>query len=152
MRVLFAMLACAFVLLSTPVMAATIELGAALGSLEPYVNTAVSIGVTMLVGFVLYILKNKFNIEIDAGHRNTLMAFAQNQAAALVAKGAVKVKGAKIEVDNVLLATLANTAIAKAPDALTHFGLTPEKMQERIVAEITKQPAVAAALAEATRA
>lgn len=151
MRVLFAMLACAFIFLSTPVLAATIELGAALGSLEPYVNTAVSIGITMLVGFILFILKSKFNIEIDAGHRDTLLVFAQNQAAALVAKGAVKVKGAKIEVDNVLLASLANTALAKAPDALNHFGLSPEKMQERIVAEISKQPAIAAALAEATK-
>ena len=152
MRFVLAMLSCAFVLLAAPVFAATIELGSALGSMEPYVNTAVSIGVTVLVGFLLFILKSKFNIEIDAGHRDTLMTFAQNQAAALVAKGAVKVKGAKIEVDNETLANVANAALSKAPDALAHFGLTPEKMQERIVAELSKQPAVAAALAEATKA
>lgn len=148
----FITLFAALLLTTTAAQAATIELGAALGSFEPYINAVVSIGVTVLVGVVLWQLKTRFNIEIDAGHRATLMTWASNQAAALVAKGMVSVKEAKVEVRSEALANAANTALQGAPDAAQHFGLTPEALKTKIVEQLVKQPSVAAALAESQKA
>lgn len=133
----------------TPVFAATIEVGAALGQFEPYVNAALSVGIMALVGFILWQLKTRFNIEIDAGHRATIEAWLTNQAKDLVAKGAVSIKDAKIEVKSDALALAANTLLRSAPDAAAHFGLTPEAMKDKltaaVVAVIPSVPAAPAA-------
>lgn len=131
-------------------LAATIDIGQALGgSLQEIVNGAISAALAALVGWVLYIVKNKFNVDIEARHRDALTAFLQRQASGLVAAGAVKVQGLKLEVENAQLAAAANSALAAIPTALAFFGLTSEKIQVMIIDLLPKQPAIAAAQAVA---
>jgi uncharacterized membrane protein len=130
--------------------AAEINIGQALnGSLQEIINAAVTAVIAALVGWVLVIVKSKFNIDIEARHREALTAFLQRQASGLVAMGAVKLEGVKIEVKNEALAAAANTALAAIPGALAFFGLTPAKIQQMIVDLIPKEPAVAQAAAVA---
>jgi hypothetical protein len=130
--------------------AAEINIGQALnGSLQEIINAAVTAAIAALVGWVLVVVKSKFNIDIEAKHREALTAFLQRQASGLVAMGAVKLEGVKIEVKNEALAAAANTALAAIPGALAFFGLTPAKIQQMIVDLIPKEPAVAAAAAVA---
>lgn len=145
-----ALVAMCCVLVALPIHAATIDVGQAVsGSMVDLVNGAVAAGITALVAWVAMIVKTKFNIEIEAKHREALTAFAQRQAASLVAKGAVKVQGIKIEVSSDAVAVAANTALNAIPDALKFFGLTPEALQKRIVDMLPQQPAVAQAQAVA---
>lgn len=130
--------------------AAEINIGQALnGSLQEIINAAVTAAIAALVGWVLVIVKSKFNIDIEAKHREALTSFLQRQASGLVAAGAVKLDGVKIEVKNEALAAAANTALAAIPGALAFFGLTPEKIQKMIIDLIPKEPAIAAAAAVA---
>jgi len=57
----------------------------------------IAAGITALVGWVLMTVKAKFNVEIEAKHREALTLFLQRRLD-LVAKGAVKVQGLKVEV------------------------------------------------------
>ena len=129
---------------------ASIDVGQAVtGGLVEIVNGTIAAGITALVGWVLMTVKAKFNIEIEAKHREALTAFLQRQASSLVARGAVKVQGIKIEVASDAVAVAANTALHAIPDALKYFGLTPEALQKRIVDMLPQQPAIAQAQAVA---
>ncbi|MHB0784442.1 hypothetical protein [Bradyrhizobium sp. 5.13L] len=131
-----------------PAQAATIDIGQAFtGGLVDAVNGAVTAGLTALAGWVFMTMKSKWNIDIEAKHREALTAFLNRQASSLVAKGAVKVQGLKVEVGSDALAVAANTALHAIPDALKFFGLTPEAIQKRILDLLPQQPAVAQAQA-----
>ena len=142
------MLAAMLAVVSFPAFAATIELGAALGGLQDYVNALITIAITALVGWVLYILKTKLNISIDDSMRDALQTWLQRQASSLVADGAVKVSGLKIDVKSDAVANVANLALKEIPDAAAHFGLTPDKLAEMIKDKIPHVPAVAAVAAQ----
>jgi hypothetical protein len=135
---IFAVCALACIAVS-PAYADAISIGQAFSSgLQPYVDAA-----------VLMVVKTKFNVDIDAQHRAALTTFLQRQASSLVAAGAVKLNGVKIEVSNPAVASAANAALNAIPDALKHFGLTPAALQSRIIDMLPKEPAVAAAQATA---
>lgn len=143
-------LAALIVLYASSAFAAEINIGQALnGSLQETINAAVTAAISVLVGWVLLIIKDKFNIDIEARHREALTAFLQRQASGLVAMGAVKLEGVKVEVQSEALASAANSALSAIPAALAFFGLTPAKIQQMIVDMLPKQPAVAEAQAVA---
>ena len=130
--------------------AAEINIGQALnGSLQEIINAAITGLIAALVGWVAIVVKNKFNIDIEAQHRDALTAFLQRQASSLVAAGAVKLEGVKLEVQSEALAAAANSALAAVPGAMAFFGLTPAKIQSMIVDMLPKQPAIAQAQAVA---
>jgi hypothetical protein len=130
--------------------AATIDVGQALtGSLQDVINAVVTAAIAGLVGWVLVVVKSKFNVDIEAQYRDALTAFLQRQASSLIADGAVKLSGVNVTVQNDALAAAANTALAAIPDVMKFFGLTPDKLQAMIVDMLPKQPAVAQAAAVA---
>lgn len=140
----------ALVLASFPASAATIDLGViAANGLADFVSAIVIGLVSLALGWVLYVLKNKFNIDIEATNRDALNAFVQRQARSLVADGATKLSGVKIEVNSNALAVAANTGLAAVPDALKYFGLTPDKVSAMIVDALPQVPSVAQAQAVA---
>ena len=136
--------------MAAPALAASIEIGQALtGGLQEIINAVVTGGIAALVGWVLMVVKRKFNVDIEKAHRDALTAFLQRQASSLIAAGAVKVQGVKVEVSNQALADAANMALKAIPDALKFFNLTPASIASRIVDMIPKEPAVAQAQAVA---
>lgn len=127
-----------------------INIGQALGPLlQPYVDAIVQALIVTLAGWVVWILKSKLGINVDAGHRDALVAAAQRQASSLVADGFVKIEqGGKISVDNAALANAANAMLSAVPDAAKHFQIDdPQKMAGRIVDALPQVPAVAQAQA-----
>lgn len=133
-----------------PAAAASVDIGQAIGgSMQEVINGVVMALITVAVGWVGKIFHDKLNIDIEARHREALTAFLQRQASGLVAAGAVKLEGVKVEVKNEALAAAANTALRMIPDVLKFFKLTPDRLQSMIVDLLPKQPAVAAAAAVA---
>lgn len=140
----------AFVLAPSFAFAASIEIGQALnGGLQEIINAAVTALIAGLVGWLAIVVKSKFNIDIEARHREALTAFLQRQASGLIADGAVKLSGVRVEVKSDALAAAANAALSAIPGVLKFFGLTPEKLQGMIVDMLPKEPSVAAAQAVA---
>jgi len=109
----------------------------------PYVHAVIGAAITGIFGFVAFILKSKFNVEIDEKYRLALEAYAKRQAAALVAEGAVRVINSKIVVDSPNLRAAARTAVEAIPQTMRWFGLTPDNVAERIIAAIPHVPVVA---------
>ena len=124
-----------------------INIGAAFGSLRPYVDSIVGGLIFLGITWGAYILKTKWNIDIDASMRDALQSWLLRQAGSLTAAGAVRVQGLQITVGNAAVSAAANLAIREIPDAIAHFGLTPDKLAEMIVDKLPHVPAVAAVAA-----
>jgi len=137
-------------LIVNPADAAIIDIGAAFGSaLQPYIDAVVNGAIAAIIGWLAWIAKNRFNVDIEVGYRDALTTFLQRQASSLVAAGAVKLQGVKVEVNNQALADAAKMALTSIPQALSYFGLNPAKVAEMIIDYIPKQPAISEALAVA---
>lgn len=162
-KVLFITLMLGLAFVSAPVLAAdptaasetassgfSIDIGQALtGSLKDILNSIATAAIASLVGWVLWVIKSKFGVDLESQYRATLTQFLQRQASGLIAAGAVKLEGVKVEVQSELLAKAANTALQAIPDTMNYFKLTPDKIAEMIVDLIPKEPAVATAAAVA---
>lgn len=124
-----------------------LSLGAVFGWLEPYVDSAVAAVILAVLG-KLGLDKNAANGRVtDADHRDTLEQFLINQASSLVADGFVKLDGVKVDVHYPALQAAAGTALQYIPDAVKHFGVTPETLQAKIVDKIAHLPSVSSAQA-----
>jgi hypothetical protein len=127
-----------------------IDIGQALGPfLAPYINAVIGLLISSLVSWVLVVLKNKFNVSIDQGHRDALITALQNQAGSLIADGVVKMQGVKVTIPDQNLAESANEILAVIPDAAQHLGLTPAYLQKRILDMVPQTAAGAAMVAAA---
>ena len=128
--------------------AASVDVGQSLtGGLKDIVNSVISAAIAGLIGWVAFIVKNKFKIDIETQYRDALVTFLQRQASSLIADGAVKLSGVKVDVHNEALAKAADAALLAIPDTLKCFGLTPEHLKEMIIDMVPKEPAVAQAVA-----
>lgn len=118
-------------------------------SIAPYVDAIVQAFIAALVGWVVLKIKQKTGIDIDAGHRDAVTRALQNQANALLARGAAKMSGVKIQVDNLALANAATSLLNAVPDAAKHFGLTPQWAVDKILATLPQTDAGARMVADA---
>lgn len=138
----------AFVVIIFPAYAAEISIGKSIGdTLRDIITPIITAAVAALVGWVAMVLKNKFNIDIESQYRDALTTFLQRQASSLIAQGAVRLEGVKINVQSDALASAANAAFVAIPQVINYFGLTPDRIAQMIVDHIPKQPSVAAATA-----
>ena len=138
------------VVVSAPAPGGIINIGQALGPvLQPYVDAIVQALVASMIGWVLWLLKTKLNINIDQGHAEALTRFVQGRANSLIADGFVKMDGAQIQVNSTALASETNLALSMVPDAMAHFGVTPEQLAAKIKDAIPQVPAGAAIMAQA---
>ncbi len=123
----------------------------------PYIDAVVNALIASLIGWVCLKIKQRTGVEIDAGHRDAIVKSLQNQAGSLIADAKVKIDdNGKIQVDNVALAHAVNDVIASVPDALAHFGATPDKaaayVEKRIVDTIPQIAAGAQMIADKAKA
>ncbi len=117
------------------------------GWLRPYIDELVGIIIAAFVGWVAYFVQKYTGLKISAEHRAVVDAFVRRKAAELVSDGMVKVEGLEFKVSNPALAAVAKQAETAIPLAVNYFGLTPEKIAERINAALPQIPAAAAVAA-----
>lgn len=128
----------------------SIDIGQAFtGSLKDVVNAIATALISALVGWVLWVIKQKFGVDLESKYRETLTQFLQRQASGLIAQGAVKLEGVKVTVKSEALARAANLALEAIPDTMNFFKLTPARVADMIVDLIPKEPSVATAAAVA---
>lgn len=118
-------------------------------SIRDMAVTVVGAATTAFLGWVAYWIKLKFGVDIEAKHREAIANFITRQASGLLAQGAVKLEGVKVDVKSEALANVARVALSAIPDALAFFNLTTNDIARMIVDVIPKQPAVATAQAVA---
>lgn len=115
-----------------------IDLKPLIDGLVPYIVAAVGGVITVLGGLLTLWLKQKFNIDVDAKYREAWQQSATNAAGDLIARGAVKIEQAtgRLVIENKDMATVINTVIARVPDAVKHFGLTPDDIRTTVIAKV----------------
>lgn len=104
--------------------------------LEPYLVTLVSVVASALVGWVAIVIKNKFGLDIDAHMRETIQTAATNAAGSLIAKMEGPIGNVSIDVKSQIVKDGVDMVIAKVPDAIAYFKLTPEELAAIVQAKI----------------
>ncbi len=102
--------------------------------IQPILTAAVTAiaGIFAAIGALLAAkIREKTGKDIEWLHNGTIQRFAENQAGKFLAKFD-SINGMAIDVKNPLVATLANEALSRIPDALAYFGITPEAVAARI--------------------
>ncbi len=104
--------------------------------LQPYLLAVVSVVATAIVGWLAELLRRKFNLDIDAAHREALQTALTNGAGLLIGKAGSAVAGKKLDLKSVALAEAVNYVLQAVPDAVRHFGITPEAVAEKLQAKL----------------
>lgn len=104
--------------------------------LQPYVLAVVSVLATAIVGWLAELLRRKFNLDIEAAHRDALQTALTNGAGLIAGKIGGALAGRTIDLKSVLLAEAVNYVLQAVPDAVRHFGVTPELLAEKILAKL----------------
>lgn len=126
-----------FVLVSLPASAQTeIAVESIYGILQPYLLAVVSVAATAIVGWLAELLRRKFGLDIDAAHREALQTALANGAGLLIGKLGVAAAAGKIDLRSAALAEAVNYVLQAVPDAVRHFGITPEAVAEKLQAKL----------------
>ncbi|MCW5680553.1 MAG: hypothetical protein KF794_03715 [Xanthobacteraceae bacterium] len=126
-----------FVLAATPAFAQTeVAIEGIYNVLQPYLLAVVSVIATAIVGWLAELLRRKFNLDIDASHRDALQTAPTNGAGLLLGKIGGAASGRKLDLKSVVLAEAVNYVLQAVPDAIRHFGITPESLAEKILAKL----------------
>jgi len=108
------------------------------GIVQPYLLAVVSVVATAIVGWLAELLRRKFNLDIDAAHRDALQTALANGAGLLIGKAGTAVAGKKLDLKSAALAEAVNYVITAVPDAVRHFGITPEAVAEKLQAKLPR--------------
>lgn len=136
LRIGGALFAVAFALLFAPFAYAdtTVAVGDLWTGLQPYIVAAIGALITAAVGWLIMLANKKLGISIDDSMRRSLQTAATNAAGLVLNQLGNQLSGVKVDVKNQLVADAANYVIKAAPDAVAHFGLTPDAIAQKIVA------------------
>ena len=126
-----------FVFASAPAFAQTeVAIEGFYGIVQPYLLAVVSVLATAIVGWLAELLRRKFNLDIDAAHREALQTALTNGAGLLVGKAGNAAAGKKLDLKSAALAEAVNYVLQAVPDAIRHFGITPEADAEKLQAKL----------------
>jgi hypothetical protein len=113
---------------------ALVAIGEIWTGLVPYIVAAIGALISAAVGWLVYLVNKKLGLSIDDSLRDSLQTAAANAAGLVVNGLGHRLSGATIDVRSELVAGAVNYVLKAAPDAVVHFGLTPEAVAEKILA------------------
>ena len=128
---------CAALFLAAPAAYAgdtTVSIGDLWTGVVPYITAAIGAVITFLTGWVLMLIKTKLGLSIDDSMRASLQTAATNAAGLVLGKLGNNLQGVKVDLRNEFIADAVNYVIKAAPDAIAHFGLTPDMIAQKILA------------------
>lgn len=136
-RSLFAAALIALVCFAAPAFAqaTVVDGGSIFGAWKPYITEVVSGAIALLVGWVVNTARQRFNLDIEAHHREALQTALANAAGLAINQLDGVAGGVKFDVKNAAIAEAVAYVMKGAPDALRYFGLKPDRLREMIVAK-----------------
>lgn len=107
--------------------------------IQQYVIPALGLVITTGISWLISKAAKFFNIRIDETQRAFVMSLVERGIAVGQHRIAqIAADKAHIETHNMIAAEAANYVIARAPDALKHFKLTPEDVRQIISAKLSE--------------
>lgn len=93
---------------------------------RPFLVEIASVIVSGAVLWLVGTVKAKFNIEIDARHRDALQAALTNAAGLVINRAGGMAGALALPSRNPMIIEGVDYVVKSVPDALKHFGITPE--------------------------
>ena len=93
---------------------------------RPYLVEFVGLLMIAIVGWLARTVKAKLGIDIEAGHREALQAALTNAAGLVINRAGGVIGALSLPTHNPMIAEGVDYVVKSAPDALKHFGITPE--------------------------
>jgi len=130
---------CAVLFTATFVSSAMADTGTITGSdiagfILPTIQAVVSALLLYSVGWLALLLKTKLGVSIDDSMRSSIQTAATNAAGLVLNQLGNSLQGKTITVQTPFIADAVNYVLKNAPDAVAHFGLTPDAIAQKIVA------------------
>jgi hypothetical protein len=104
--------------------------------IRPYVVDLISALLTVFISAVLLVLKQKLGLDVDAKERDALHSAAMSGALQAVAKLDGPLGDVAINVGNPMVASGVEWAMKAAPDAIKHFGMSPDDVAALVQAKL----------------
>ena len=111
--------------------------------LEPYLVMIVGFVVTTALGWIGMILKARFGIDLDAAMSARIQDAATNAAGAVLARMEGPIGTMAIDLRSPLVKQGVDLLMSKVPDAIAHFGLTPDEVARIVQGKLGVLQAVA---------
>lgn len=128
-------LACAFSLSAAPAQAG--EFATALyGVVQPYLAELKFIAASALVGWFARTVLRFTGIKLDEKHRATLETTFTNAAGLVIARAGSAAQAARLPIGSSAFDSGLAAVARGAGDAITHFGLTPKVLADKLTAKI----------------
>jgi hypothetical protein len=93
---------------------------------RPYLVEVAGLVIAGVVGWLATAVKAKLGIDIEARHREALQAALTNAAGLVINRTGGAVGALHLPTHNPIIAEGVDYVVKAAPDALKHFGITPE--------------------------
>lgn len=97
---------------------------------------AVAILITAILGWVASMIKRKTGVDIDLARMQTLQQTLNNAAGILIAKLGAAAEGVTFDARHPAIKDAILYVSQNAPEAVKHFGLSPEQIAEKLTAKI----------------
>jgi hypothetical protein len=139
MRMLYAAFAVACLFCVNPAIAQTdgsVPLTSIFSAAQPYIVDLVGVLVAAFLAWLTSWLHTRFNVDLDAAHRDTLETALKNAAGLVVQKAGSTLDGKSIQLGSPLLAEGVVYIMQHAGDAIEHFGLTPDALAKKLLAKL----------------
>lgn len=111
-----------------------VAVGEIWSGLMPYIVAAIGALISAAVGWLVYLVNRKLGLSIDDSLRDSLQTAAANAAGLVLSGLGNRLSTVSIDVRSAPVADAVNYVLKAAPDAVAHFGLTPEAVAQKILA------------------
>lgn len=93
---------------------------------RPYLVELAGLMIVGIVGWLARTIKAKLGIDIEARHRDALQAALTNAAGLVINRAGGAIGALHLTTSNPMITEGVDYVVKAAPDALKHFGITPE--------------------------
>lgn len=93
---------------------------------RPYLVEVAGLVIAGVVGWLATAVRAKLGIDIEARHREALQAALTNAAGLVINRAGGSIGALHLPTSNTMIAEGVDYVVKAAPDALKHFGITPE--------------------------
>lgn len=128
----------------------TVDAAPLIAVIQPYLTAIATALVTAIFSVILAQVNSLLKrmglsqgLQIDAQHRDALRVACASAAARIFAKLDGGAATMKFDVGSPFVAAEAQAIITKVPDAISYFGLSPDGVAQKVVAEFGKLQATA---------
>lgn len=105
-------------------------------TLRPFLTEIASVFVAAIVAWLAKSVREKLGIDIEAGHRDALQAALTNAAGLAIAKAGDAALAIRLPKGHDFVEDALDYVRRAAPDAMKHFGLTPDAVRDKLRAKI----------------